>query len=160
MVKNNIKKIVPLLLFISMAMMSCSDGSESKNKDIVGAWVRESVSPCEVVTNSESVDRFIYADIKSYNRSKVDSYIFSKNERVLFIDSTYSEESMYQFADTAIVFSYPNGENITVPTTLASDKFSLYTDETQYYQDWVDLLFPDKQIEVSKVTTRYTYRKK
>lgn len=149
-----------LLMLCTHTLTSCTDANDGKQNEIIGTWERESISPSEVDANSVDVQRFIYSDIKSYNRRTIDSYIFSKNERVLFIDSTYSEESMYQLSDTAIIFSYPNGETIKVPATILGDRLSLYTDETQYYQDWIDYLFPEKKIEITKVLTKYTYRRR
>lgn len=151
-------RILLFLLVLPFLAISCSEGN-TENSDIVGTWVRESITPCEVVTDNTEATNFIYADVRSYDSDVKDSYIFSENGRVLFLDSVYTDESLYQIQDTTITFAYPNGENVVVPIFIADNTFSLFTDETEYYQKWIDFVFPTKEIEVSKVITRYTYLK-
>lgn len=153
------KKILFLLFVSVFVAVSCSDDT-TKSSDIVGTWARESITVCSIETNNTQAVKFIDTDIRSYNKKATDKYIFSENGLVLFIDTAYTDESMFEVTDTTIVFSYSNGENTVVPMSILDNKLSLFTDETEYYQDWINFLFPDKNIEVSKVITKYTYQKK
>ena len=153
------KKILLLLLVSTFAAVSCSDDT-AKSSDIVGTWVRDNITACSIETNSVDAVKYINADIESYNKTIKDTYVFSESGRVLFIDTTYTDESMFEVADTTITFGYANGENVIVPISISDNRLSLFTDETEYYQDWIDFLFPDRNIEVSKVITKYTYVKK
>lgn len=153
------KKILLLLFVLTFVAVSCNDDT-AKSSNIEGAWVRANISAFSIKTNNAEVVDFIAKDIDSYNKKVKDTYIFSNNGRVMYVDSDYTDESMFQVGDTTITFSYTNGENVVVPTLISDNTLSLFTDETEYYQDWINFLFPDKDIEISNVITKYTYVKK
>jgi len=149
-----------ILVVLPFIFASCSDDNDISKSDIVGTWVQQSVIPKEVKTNNEDATKAIKDDINSYNKDNSEVFIFSDDGTATIIDDEGSYTLTYSLKGNNLTLTM-FGESQTTPINLSKNTFSSDIDETEFYQYEIEYLLPDvKNVVVSKVITRYTYKRK
>lgn len=156
------RKILMILVVLPFIFASCSDDNDISKSDIVGTWVQQSVIPKEVKTNNEDATKAIKDDIKSMNEGEIEKLtaVFSNDGKLTLTDYDDNISGTYSLTGDMLTMVVGN-ETQVVPISLSGNTLKIYVDQTEYYQDVIDILLPNtKDVDVSKVIETNTLKRK
>lgn len=157
------RKLLLFLLILPFLFVSCSDDDNDVAKsEIVGVWVTQSFSAKEVKTNNENATKAIKDDIKSMNEGEIEKLtaVFSNDGKLTLTDYDDNISGTYSLTGDMLTMVVGN-ETQVVPISLSGNTLKIYVDQTEYYQDVIDILLPNtKDVDVSKVIETNTLKRK
>lgn len=157
------RKLLLFLLILPFLFVSCSDDDNDVAKsEIVGVWVTQSFSAKEVKTNNENATKAIKDDIKSMNEGEIQKLtaVFSNDGKLTLTDYDDNLSGTYSLTGDMLTMVVGN-ETQVVPISLSGNTLKIYVDQTEYYQDVIDILLPNtKDVDVSKVIETTTLKRK
>lgn len=152
------KKLLLLLLFIPLFLNSCSD-DDNKNYDLAGTWVFESYTAKEIKTNNSNATQAIKKKIAETTDSCI--YVFLPDGTFTFIDEDDISSGTYELKGNTLTIKEENKKSVSIKINLNENTFSSDRDETEKYQNMIKYLVPnEKDVIISKVITKYTYKRK
>lgn len=149
------RKLLSLILCVTLFASCSSDDDNYTNDDIVGSWILQSAKVKEVKTNNEKATQVI-KDIIA-NSDVGTTILFSVDGKVNMIHGDETESGTYSLKGNTLTITV-SGKTNSDKIHLSKNSFSSDSDMTSDFQSIVKYLVPEeKDVVVEKVIATYTY---